>query len=128
MSARKIGSQRSKLEVSISAAALGFSIDGCNRWSFPRSFPKIDGCNCTHCTPLKLPLQHIRAIVRILIAWVPIYRLTLVYLIAEQAVISKQDGIFQKTVKQAGHNKQAGWNILEYLISEQAEFHKKSHF
>jgi len=25
-------------------------------WSFPRSFPKINGCNCTHCTPLKLPL------------------------------------------------------------------------
>ena len=47
------------------------------------------------------------------------------YLIAEQAVISEQDGIFQKIVKQAGHNKQAGWNILEYLISEQAEFHRK---
>ena len=50
---------------------------------------------------------------------------TLVYLIAEQAVISEQDGIFQKIVKRAGHNKQAGWNILEYLISEQAEFHRK---
>ena len=49
--------------------------------------------------------------------------LTLVYLIAEQAVISKQDGSFQIIVKRAGHNKQAGWNILEYLISEQAEFH-----
>ena len=47
------------------------------------------------------------------------------YLIAEQAVISEQDGIFQKIVKRAGHNKQAGWNILEYLISEQAEFHRK---
>ena len=53
---------------------------------------------------------------------------TLVYLIAEQAVISKQDGIFQKIVKQAGHNKQAGWNILEYLMSEQAEFHRKKPF
>ena len=50
---------------------------------------------------------------------------TLVYLIAEQAVISEQDGIFQKIVKRAGHNKQAGWNILENLISEQAEFHRK---
>ena len=50
---------------------------------------------------------------------------TLVYLFAEQAVISEQDGIFQKIVKRAGHNKQAGWNILEYLISEQAEFHRK---
>ena len=50
---------------------------------------------------------------------------TLVYLIAEQAVISEQDGIFQKIVKRAGHNKQAGWNILEYLISEQAEFYRK---
>ena len=53
---------------------------------------------------------------------------TLVYLIAEQAVISEQDGIFQKIVKQAGHNKQAGWNILENLISEQAEFHRKKPF
>ena len=52
---------------------------------------------------------------------------TLVYLIAEQAVISEQDGIFQKIVKQAGH-KQAGWNILENLISEQAEFHRKKPF
>ena len=50
---------------------------------------------------------------------------TLVYLIAEQAVISEQDGSFQIIVKRAGHNKQAGWNILEYLISEQAEFHRK---
>jgi hypothetical protein len=48
--------------------------------------------------------------------------LTLLYLIAEQAVISEQDGIFQKIVKQAG------WKILEYLISEQAEFHKKKPF
>ena len=54
--------------------------------------------------------------------------ITLVYLIAEQAVISEQDGIFQKIVKRAGHNKQAGWNILEYLISEQAEFHRKKPF
>ena len=54
---------------------------------------------------------------------------TLVYLIAEQAVISEQDGIFQKIVKRAGHNKQAGWNIFENLISQQAEFHrKKKHF
>ena len=56
------------------------------------------------------------------------YELTLVYLIAEQAVISEQDGIFQKIVKRAGHNKQAGWNILENLISEQAEFHRKKPF
>ena len=50
------------------------------------------------------------------------------YLIAEQAVISEQDGIFQKIVKRAGHNKQAGWNILENLIREQAEFHRKKPF
>ena len=54
-----------------------------------------------------------------------IFVTTLVYLIAEQAVISEQDGSFQIIVKQAGHNKQAGWNILENLISEQAEFHRK---
>ena len=48
-----------------------------------------------------------------------IFVTTLVYLIAEQAVISEQDGSFQKIVKQAG------WNILENLISEQAEFHRK---
>ena len=53
---------------------------------------------------------------------------TLVYLIAEQALISEQDGIFQKIVKRAGHNKQAGWNILENRISEQAEFHRKNLF
>ena len=53
---------------------------------------------------------------------------TLVYLIAEQAVISEQDGSFLKIVKRAGHNKQAGWNILENLTSEQAEFLRKNLF
>ena len=56
------------------------------------------------------------------------YDSTLVYLIAEQAVISEQDRIFQKIVKLAGHNKQAGWNILENLISKEAEFHTKTPF
>ena len=50
---------------------------------------------------------------------------TLVYLIAEQAVISEQDGILQKKVKRAGYNKRAGWNILLSKISEQVEFHPK---
>ena len=54
--------------------------------------------------------------------------LTLVYLIAEQAVISEQGGILQKIVKRAGHNKGAGWNILVNLISEQADFHTKKSF
>ena len=53
---------------------------------------------------------------------------TLVYLIAEQAVISEQDGIFQKIINRAGHNKRAGWNILENQISEQAEFCIKKPF
>ena len=55
-------------------------------------------------------------------------RPTLVYLIAEQAVISDQGGILQKIVKRAGHNKGAGWNILVNLISEQADFHTKKAF
>ena len=50
---------------------------------------------------------------------------TLVYLIAEQAVISEQDGILQKKVKRAGYNKRAGWNILLSKITEQVEFHSK---
>ena len=33
-----------------------------------------------------------------------------------------------KIVKQAGHNKGAGWNILVNLISEQADFHTKKAF
>ena len=45
--------------------------------------------------------------------------------LSKQDIISEQGGIFLKIVKQAGHNKQAGWNILEYLISEQAEFYRK---
>ena len=53
---------------------------------------------------------------------------TLVYLIAEQAVISEQGGLLQKIVKRAGHNKGAGWNILVNLISEQADFHTKKPF
>ena len=53
------------------------------------------------------------------------FKTTLVYLIAEQAVISKQDGILQKKVKRAGYNKRAGWNILLSKISEQVEFHSK---
>ena len=31
-------------------------------WSFPRSYPKIDGCNCTHYIPLKLPHKGIEII------------------------------------------------------------------
>ena len=45
--------------------------------------------------------------------------------LAEQAVISEQDGILQKKVKRAGYNKRAGWNILLSKISEQVEFHSK---
>ena len=52
--------------------------------------------------------------------------ITLVYLIAEQAVISEQGEFFQEIVKQAGHNKQAGWSVLKKTISEQAEFYTKS--
>ena len=36
----------------------------------------------------------------------------------KMALISEQDGIFQIIVKRAGHNKQAGWNISENLISQ----------
>ena len=53
---------------------------------------------------------------------------TLVYLIAEQAVISEQGGFFQEIVKQAGHNKRAGWSISKKPISEQAEFYTKNPF
>ena len=47
------------------------------------------------------------------------------YLIAEQAVISEQGGFFQEIVKQAGHNKRAGWSVSKKSISEQAEFYTK---
>ena len=50
------------------------------------------------------------------------------YLIAEQAVISEQGGFFQEIVKQAGHNKRAGWSVSKKSISEQAEFYTKKPF
>ena len=44
---------------------------------------------------------------------------TLVYLIAEQEVISKQGGILNKKVKRAGLIYRAGWKFISKKLSEQ---------
>ena len=50
------------------------------------------------------------------------YLNTLMCLIEGQALIKWQGGIFSKSNKRAGSNKEAGWNIFSNLIRGQERF------